>query len=416
MKTDKPSHLLPKLRFSEFSEAPTWPIEQLGRLFDERRETGFPELPLLSITDRDGVIPQEKTNRKSTANSNKAKYLRVVPGDIAYNTMRMWEGRSARVDMEGLVSPAYTVCRPNLETNSYFFAYYFKTRSLIKRFRKYSQGLVKDTLNLKYQPFSLISVGFPPPKEQQKIADCLGSLDELIAAEGRKLEALRQHKQGLMQQLFPQPGESTPRLRFPEFHDAGEWRLRKLEKLVLVRSGGTPSKGNPEYWNGSIPWVSAKDMKRLYLEDTIDHISIAAVNDGAKLVSAGTLLMLTRGMTLRKNVPICVLRREMSFNQDVKALLPKTGVKGLFLIFSLLANVHRLLKMVDIAGHGTGKLNTYELKAFALAFPKPAEQRRIATCFSSLEDVLAAQVRKVDALKQQKQGLLQQLFPSLETE
>ena len=195
---------VPKLRFPEFREAPPWYIEPLGRLFNKRQETGFSELPLLSVTDQDGVIPQEKTNRKNTANSNKAKYLRVVPGDIVYNTMRMWEGRSARVGLEGVVSPAYTVCRPNVETNSYFFAYYFKTRPLIEQFRKYSQGLVKDTLNLKYERFSLISVGFPSSNEQKKIADCLGSLDDLITAQAQKLDALRLHKRGLMQQLFPQ--------------------------------------------------------------------------------------------------------------------------------------------------------------------------------------------------------------------
>ena len=194
---------MPRLRFTDFREAPAWSNEPLGRLFHKRQETGFSELPLLSVTDRDGVIFQEEMNRKNTANSDKAKYLRVVPDDIAYNTMRMWEGRSARVGMEGVVSPAYTVCRPDVEINSYFFAYYFKTRSLIEQFRKYSQGLVKDTLNLKYEAFSLIPVGFPQPNEQQMIADCLGSLDNLIAAERRKLEAIRQHKQALTQQLFP---------------------------------------------------------------------------------------------------------------------------------------------------------------------------------------------------------------------
>ena len=199
----QPGETVPRLRFPDFQEAPEWSIVPLGSLFHKRQETGFSDLPLLSVTDRDGVIPQDTTNRKNTANSNIAKYLRVVPGDIAYNTMRMWEGRSARVGMEGVVSPAYTVCRPNVETNSYFFACYFKTKSLVKQFRTYSQGLVKDTLNLKYETFSLISVGYPPLNEQKKIADCLGSLDDLISTEGRKLEALRQHKRGLMQQVFP---------------------------------------------------------------------------------------------------------------------------------------------------------------------------------------------------------------------
>jgi type I restriction enzyme S subunit len=119
-------------------------------------------------------------------------------------------------------------------------------------------------------------------------------------------------------------------------------------------------------------------------------------------------------MTLLKDVPICVLRRAMSFNQDVKALRPKNVVNGLFLAFLLLGNKQRLLKMVDIAGHGTGKLNTDELKALELLLPQPAEQRRIADCISSLDALIAAQTRKLAALKTHKKGLMQQLFPSPE--
>jgi type I restriction enzyme S subunit len=119
-------------------------------------------------------------------------------------------------------------------------------------------------------------------------------------------------------------------------------------------------------------------------------------------------------MTLLKDVPICVLRREMSFNQDVKALRPKKDVNGLFLAFALLGNKQRLLKMVDIAGHGTGKLNTDELMAFELPVPRLGEQQKIATCLCSLDEMLAAQSRKVEGLKAHKQGLLQQLFPFLE--
>jgi len=207
------------------------------------------------------------------------------------------------------------------------------------------------------------------------------------------------------------PTPVVPNLRFPEFHNAGEWETTKLEKLVVIQSGGTPSKANPAFWDGSIPWVSAKDMKRLFLEDTEDHISIAAVADGARLVPAGTLLMLTRGMTLLKDLPICVVGREMSFNQDVKALLPKVDVNGPFLALALLGNKQLLLKMVDIAGHGTGKLNTDELEGFELASPRPAEQQKIADCLRSLDDLIAAERRKLEALRQHRQGLMQQLFP-----
>jgi len=199
----QPGENRPRLRFPEFRNSNDWPIKPLGEIFDEINETGFPGLSLLSVTGQYGVIFQKDLNRRTTANLNKGKYLRVIPGDIVYDTMRMWEGRSARTSLEGLVSPAYTVCRPKTETDGFFFAYYFKTSAMIDQFRKYSQGLVKDTLSLKYYAFSQIPAAFPSLIEQQKIANCLGSLDDLIATSEQKLEALKQHKQGLMQNLFP---------------------------------------------------------------------------------------------------------------------------------------------------------------------------------------------------------------------
>jgi len=181
---------------------------------------------------------------------------------------------------------------------------------------------------------------------------------------------------------------------------------------VDFQSGGTPSKGNPAFWNGSIPWVSAKDMKQLFLEDSEDHITKAAAEDGAKQVPAGTVLMLTRGMTLLKDIPICVLRRPMSFNQDVKAVRPKEDLDGDFLPHLLLGNKERLLKMVDVAGHGTGKLNTDELRSLDVMLPQPAEQRRIADCLYSFDALIPAESKKLAALKTHKQALMQQLLPN----
>lgn len=250
--------------------------------------------------------------------------------------------------------------------------------------------------------------------EQEQIADCLSSLDELITAESQKLDALKTHKKGLMRQLFPREGETVPRLRFPEFREAGEWEQTALGLITRFQSGGTPSKANPAYWNGSIPWVSAKDMKTLFLDDTEDHITTTSVENGAKLVGPGSLLILTRGMTLLKDIPICVLNRRMSFNQDVKALLVKGDTDGRFLAYLLLGNKERLLGLVDIAGHGTGRLDTDELKSFELTLPQRSEQQRIADCLSSLDDLITAQSQKIDALKIHKKGLMQQLFPVLD--
>jgi type I restriction enzyme S subunit len=110
MATDGKSTATPRLRFPEFREGVGWDRALLGKLFSERQEAGFTDLPLLSLMDKGGIVPQEETNRKNNSNADKSKYLRVVPGDIAYNTMRMWEGRSAYVGIEGLISPAYTCC------------------------------------------------------------------------------------------------------------------------------------------------------------------------------------------------------------------------------------------------------------------------------------------------------------------
>ncbi|MEO1007513.1 MAG: restriction endonuclease subunit S [Planctomycetota bacterium] len=412
MSNKHPAKLTPQLRFPEFRDDPPWDSRHLGRLFLERTDTGGDGLPLLSLTDAEGLIRQEDSGRRDNSNADKSRYARVCPGDIAYNTMRMWEGRSALAHEEGLISPAYTVCTPRQGQDSDFFAHYFKTAVAIEQFRRFSQGLVKDTLNLKYDRFAKIRLYTTSPEEQRKIAACLGSLGDWIAAEERALEALRLHKAGLMQQLFPRPGETRPRLRFPEFRNAADWKPTPIDKLASIKSGGTPSKSNPHYWGGSIPWVSAKDMKTVLLDDSKSHIAQLAVDEGARLVPAGTLLMLTRGMTLMKDVPICLLQRPMTFNQDLKALSPRKGTRSDFLIYLLIANKPSLRSLVDIAGHGTGRLDTDKIKRLELSKPEPAEQQQIADCLAALDAHLTSQAGKLAALRQHKHALMQQLFPS----
>ncbi|HEC1877761.1 TPA: restriction endonuclease subunit S [Campylobacter jejuni] len=192
---------LPELRFPEFTDK--WQNEKLGNIFTSRQDTGFAYLSLMSLTDESGLIPQKETNKKDNSNADKSKYLRVCKGDIVYNTMRMWQGRCAYCENEGIVSPAYTVCTPKDDCDGVFFYYYFKTYSLIQKFHANSQGLVSDTLNLRFDKFASIMINYPIKKEeQQKIADCLSSIDELINAESKKLKALEKYKKGLLQGLF----------------------------------------------------------------------------------------------------------------------------------------------------------------------------------------------------------------------
>lgn len=425
MKQKNRQPVVPKLRFPEFRDAGEWgekPLGEFSRLITER--AGSKNCVPMSITSGIGLVSQVKKFGRIIAGSSYKNYLLLKKNDFAYN-------KSATKEYpEGFIA-LYSGDELAAVPNSIFVCFRITDESPIPQYlnylflgnlhgqwlRKFIEVGARAHGSLSIDTKDLLALPVPLPKgdasiaEQQKIAACLASLDELIAAHSRKLAALRSHKKGLMQQIFPREGETQPRLRFPEFRDAGEWEDKRLGEIVDIQSGATPSKANPIYWDGSVPWVSAKDMKRLFLEDTEDHISAAAIDDGARQVPQGTLLMLTRGMTLLKDIPICVLRREMSFNQDIKALRPKDEVDGLFLAWMLTGSKHRLLALVNIAGHGTGKLDTDELKVLELMFPSPPEQHRIAACLSALDDRIAAQARKLAALQQHKKGLMQQLFP-----
>ena len=137
---------------SEFVEQP-WRTVQLGEVFDERRETGYNDLPLLAITGDQGIIYRDELDKRDTSASDKSKYLRICPGDIGYNTMRMWQGRSAVSKLEGIVSPAYTICTPKASLDMNFMGDLFQLPETVRAFRRNSQGLVSDTVESQVRCF-----------------------------------------------------------------------------------------------------------------------------------------------------------------------------------------------------------------------------------------------------------------------
>ncbi len=191
---------------------------------------------------------------------------------------------------------------------------------------------------------------------------------------------------------------------------AGDWEETTLGECAVWLSGGTPFKGNEAFWSGPIPWVSAKDMKSFRLHDAEDHISPLAVGNGGKLVPAGTILLLVRGMTLHNDVPICMITREMAFNQDIKALQPAKNVDGAFLAYWLLANKPELLASVDHAGHGTGRLVTDTLKEKQVLLPPLAEQKAIAAVLGALDDKIELNRRMNATLEALARALFQSWF------
>ena len=195
----------------------------------------------------------------------------------------------------------------------------------------------------------------------------------------------------------------------------GEWVESTLGEVADFLSGGTPAKSCSEYWGGSIPWVSAKDMKRFRLEDTEDHVTEVGVDNGTKLVPEGTVLLLARGMTLINDVPICVARRPVAFNQDVKALRAKPRIASEYLPYLLLGNKRRLLSLVDLAGHGTGRLNSDEIKALDIVLPAcPEQQRTIARILGTLDDKIDLNRRMNGTLEAMARALFKSWFVDFE--
>jgi type I restriction enzyme, S subunit len=190
-----------KTKFKEFSNS-IWKRKRLGDLFRERYETGRTDLPLLAITSKEGIIPRDAVERRDTSNEDKSKYLRICEGDIGYNTMRMWQGVSAVSSMEGIVSPAYTICIPLEGVDVKFMGHFFKFEPIVHLFFRNSQGLVDDTRVLKFHHFSKIEVTVPQLQEQKRIAEVLDTCDQELTLLNRKLALLKKQKQGLMQQLL----------------------------------------------------------------------------------------------------------------------------------------------------------------------------------------------------------------------
>tara|TARA_R110001592_G_scaffold363371_1_gene685725 strand:+ start:346464 stop:347804 length:1341 start_codon:yes stop_codon:yes gene_type:complete len=191
---------------------------------------------------------------------------------------------------------------------------------------------------------------------------------------------------------------------------AGEWRDTTLGEVTDFLSGGTPSKGRADYWDGSIPWVSAKDMKRFRLDDSEDHVTEDGASNGTRLAPAGSVLLLVRGMTLLNDLPICVISQPMTFNQDVKALRPNANVTHEFLPYLLLGNKDRLLARVDLAGHGTGRLNSDELKSLGIGLPPLPEQRAIAHILGTLDDKIELNRRRNQTLEAMARALFKDWF------
>ena len=436
MTAAKPSHLVPKLRFSEFRDDPPWSAPLLADLYGFKRtntlardklnyETGtirnihYGDIhtkfkPLFRVCDEH--VPY--INPDSLANGIDDHAFceegDIVLADASEDLNDV--GKAIEVvslDGERVVAGTHTILatRRGSIPVAGFGGLLFQSAAVRTGIKREAQGT--KVYGISANRISAIRVPVPPTNsEQQKIADCLGSLDDLIAAEGRKIEALRQHKQGLMQQLFPEPGETQPRLRFPEFQHTPEWRVAPLGKLFETTTGGTPDRARADYWGGEVPWVTTSIVDFNVIESTKEYITSAGLsNSSAKVFPKRTVLMALYGQGKTRG-KVAMLGIEAATNQACAAILPSDEVDPRF-VFLNLSGRYEEIRANSNSG-GQKNLSQALVRDLPFAYPKErAEQHRIAECLTALDDQIAAQARKLDTLKQHKRGLLQQLFPKM---
>jgi type I restriction enzyme S subunit len=280
-----------------------------------------------------------------------------------------------------------------------YFRHFFKSERFIEQLTRNIEGL-RDGKMISYKQFSEQLLPAPDPAEQRKIAACLTSLDELLAAEGRKLDALLAHKRGLMQQLFPRPGESHPRLRFPEFRNAGEWETRPLAKVAENLDNKRVPITEKDRKKGNIPYYGASGIVD-YVDDYIfDENLLCISEDGANLVSRTYPIAFSISGKAWVNNHAHVIRFEDRAVQTlVEVYLNSIELKDF------------------ITGMAQPKLNRGMLDTIPIPLPpQSTEQERIADCLTSLDALIAAASRKLGGLRTHKKGLMQQLFPFAEGE
>ena len=198
--------IIPKLRFPEFQTASGWNKDILGNLFVERSKKNNSEKDVLAATQDKGVIPYDQMEKSVIRDSkNLGGYKLVLPEDFVIS-LRSFEGGFEYSKYEGIISPAYVVLYPKIKICNYFFRIYFKQDRFIKQIQNSLNNSLRDGKSISYKQASALTIALPEIEEQQKIADCLSSIDELIALEEQEINTLKQHKKGLMQQLFPQVG------------------------------------------------------------------------------------------------------------------------------------------------------------------------------------------------------------------
>lgn len=410
---EKKKNVVPRLRFPEFRDAGEWEVKAIVDLAEKIAQGGTPSTtnPAYWNGGIPWVTPAEMGNDAAhhylmTTNRNISKLglenssAELLPPNSVIISSRAPIGYVA---INKVPMATNQGCKGIIPNNSVYYEFLYFSLINAKRmlndlgagagFKELSSGVLRS-----------FRLPVPQVGEQQKIADCLSSLDEVIDLEAQKLEALKAHKKGLMQQLFPREGETTPRLRFPEFRDAGEWEVKRLgdEELATFVA-------------------ETADRDELDIETYISTENLlpdfGGVSRASKLPATGTFKKYRYGDILLANIRPYLRKAWLATfggaaSNDVIIIRPSLSVNSLFIMNNIRSDRFISYVMEGAKGVKMPRGDISLMKQYPVATPSLPEQQKIADCLSSLDEVIGLQTQKLNALKAHKKGLVQQLFPS----
>jgi len=247
-----------------------WEVRRNGRLFSQRNETGYPELPILEVSLRTGVRVRDfgSSNRKQVI-AEKEKYKRACRGDIAYNMMRMWQGAVGVAPVDGLISPSYIVARPMTETEPRYFTQLYCTDAYKNVVNIFSRGIVSDRNRLYWEDFKQIPTPFPPPDEQASIVRFLehanGKIERAIRAKRKLIALLNEQKQAIIHRAVTRGLDPAVKLKPSGIPWLGEvpehWEVRPLKGVCRIQSGITLGKDYAGQSTNEFPYFRVANVQ-----------------------------------------------------------------------------------------------------------------------------------------------------------
>ena len=304
-------------------------------------------------------------------------------------------------DDELIVSGLHTIaCRPRLNVAEKYLGYYLNSPAYHNQLLPHIQGTKISSISKK--AINTTSVVFPTQKSEQKaIASYFTSLDSQISASTSRLASLKQMKAASLQAMFPQEGETVPKIRFKGFE--GEWNISRLGDFSTSFSGGTPTAGVAEFYGGEIPFIRSGEIHENRTELFLTEAGIN--NSSAKVVEKGTLLYALYGATSGE---VGISKIKGAINQAILAIYPNKSVNKIFLSNYLQLKKQRIVG--EFLQGGQGNLSGALVKSILVTYPSLAEQQAIASYFTSLDHQISLQSQRLEKLKQIKSACLDKMF------